>query len=82
MNIERVFKTILGEDAWQRHLACKQAYAEDCQRFEAMTDAQLAETAAIYLHNCERVRWSRGEPVYDAVMAHNIVPEMIRRLRD
>lgn len=82
MNIERVFKTILGEDAWARHLACEQAYQEDCAKFQSMTNEQLAEEAARYLHHCERIRWSRGEPVYDAVMQHNIIPEMIARLRD
>lgn len=80
--IEKVFRSTFGEDAWQQHLGREQNYAEDCAKFEAMTDSELAETAQRFLHNCERPKWSRGDPVYDAVMAHNILPEMIRRLRD
>ncbi len=79
---EKVFRSVMGEDAWAKHLGCEQNYAEDCAKFAAMTDEQLAETAQRYLGHCERPRWSRGEPVYDAVMVHNILPELIRRLRD
>lgn len=82
MNIERIFKTVLGEDEWQMHLAREQAFKEDCAKFESMTDAQLAEAASYFLRHCERPRWDRGEPVYDGIMAHNIIPEMIKRLRD
>jgi hypothetical protein len=80
--MERVMASVLGPDAVARHQACEANYAADCVKFAAMTDEQLAETAAYYLHHCERCRFSRGEPVYDAVMAHNLIPEMIRRLRD
>ena len=80
--VEKVFRSVMGEDAWQRHLGREQNYREDCAKFEAMTDEQLAETAQRYMDHCERPRWSRGEPVYDAVMWHNILPEFIKRLRD
>lgn len=80
--VEKVFRSAMGEDAWQRHLGCEQNYRDDCARFEAMTDAELAETAQRYLHNCQRPEWSRGTPVYDAVMIYNILPELIKRLRD
>lgn len=80
--MEKVFRSTLGEDAWQRHLGEEKNYAEDCAKFEAMTDAALAETVQRYLSNCERPRWPRGTPVYDAVMWHNLIPEMVKRLRD
>lgn len=80
--VEKVFRSCFGEDAWQRHLGCEQNYKEDCEKFAAMTDAELAETAQHYLNHCERPRWSRGEPVYDAMMVYNILPELIKRLRD
>jgi hypothetical protein len=80
--IEKVFRSTLGDSAWEKHLGQEQNYKEDCERFAAMTDEQLAETVARYLHNCQRPDWPRGTPVYDAVMWHNLIPEMMKRLRD
>jgi hypothetical protein len=80
--MEKVFRSTLGEGAWQQHLGREANFKEDEAKFAAMTNEALAETVALYLRNCERPRWSRGEPVYDAVMVHNLIPEMIRRLRD
>lgn len=80
--MEKVFRSTLGEDAWQRHLGCERNHAEECAKLSAMTDEQLAEYASEIWRNCERPRWSRGEPVYDAMMAHAIIPELIARLRD
>jgi len=78
----KVARSIFTPDALARHEGLEANYAEDCKKFAAMTDEQLAETVAYFLHHCERPRWSRGEPVYDAVMWHNLIPEMMRRLRD
>lgn len=78
----KVFRAHFGDDAYQRHLGCEQNYKEDCEKFAAMPDAMLAETVERYLQNCERPRWARGEPVYDGIMWHNLIPEMIKRLRD
>ena len=78
----RVMETLMGPDAWSRYQACEKAFREDNQKFSQMTNEQLAETAQYYLHNCERPRWSRGEPVYDAIMVYSILPELIKRLRD
>lgn len=80
--MEKVFRSTLGEDAYQRHLGCEQNFKEDSEKFAAMPDAELAEKVQYYLSHCERPRWPRGEPVYDAVMWHNLIPEMIKRLRD
>ena len=82
VDADRIFRTLMGESAWEEHLACERAHEEDAARFATMTDAQLAEEAARYLRNCRPCEWPRGTPVYDAVMAHVIVPEMIARLRD
>jgi hypothetical protein len=79
---DKVFRSLMGESARAEHLANEANYLEDCREFAAMPDAQLAERAQRYLDNSERPRWPRGTPVYDAVMAYTIVPEMIRRLRD
>lgn len=80
--IEKVFRSTFGDDAWQRHLGCEQNYKEDCEKFAAMTNEQLAESAMYYLSQMQRCNWPRGTPVYDAVMQHNILPELIKRLRD
>ena len=80
--IDRVFRTILNPDEKAALEARLKAHKQDQDRFAAMTDAQLAETAQHYFNHCERPRWLAGEPVYDAIMAHVIIPEMIRRLRD
>jgi len=80
--VEKVFRSVMGEDAWQKHLGCEQNYEEDCAKFEAMTNKQLAEATQRYLNHCQRPEWPQGTPVYDAVMWHNLIPEMIRRLRD
>lgn len=80
--IEKVLRSTFGEDEYQRHLGHEQNYKEDCEKFSAMPDAELAETVQRYLHHCQRIDWPRGSPVYDAVMWHNLIPEMIKRLRD
>lgn len=79
---EKVFRSVMGEDAWAQHLGREQNFKEDCEKFAAMTNEQLAEAAQHYLNHCQRPDWPRGTPVYDAVMVHNILPELIKRLRD
>lgn len=80
--MEKVFRSTLGNDAWQQHLGREQNHKEECAKLAAMTNEQLAEYASEIWRNCERPRWARGEPVYDSIMAHNIIPELIARLRD
>lgn len=80
--VDRVMRTVLNRDIMARARELEAAYQADCVKFEAMNDDQLAETVAYYLKNCQRPDWPRGTPVYDAVMWHNLIPEMIKRLRD
>lgn len=80
--MEKVFRSVLGDSAWEKHVGEEQNYQEDCAKFEAMTNEQLAESASYYLSQMERPKWPRGTPVYDAVMHHNILPELIKRIRD
>ena len=55
-------------------------FDKDVAAHKAMSDEELAETTAYYLHNCERPRWNKGVPVYDGVVWHVILPELLRRL--
>ena len=79
---DRVARSIFTDDQLAAMEGRRKNHEEDCARFATMTDAQLAEEATRFLSNCERCRWQAGEPVYDAVVWHAILPEMIRRLRD
>lgn len=63
---------------WQR-----KAFERDTAEYRAMTNVELAERAEYCLKNCEfPYRWQPGEPVYDGAMAHVVIPELIRRLKD
>jgi hypothetical protein len=55
-------------------------FDKDVAEHRAMRDEELAETTAYYLHNCERSRWREGDLVYDGVVWHVILPELLRRL--
>lgn len=50
-------------------------------RFGAMSDQELQERAQYFLDNCATPKWRPGDPVYDAVVWHVILPELIRRLK-
>jgi len=80
--VSRVMDTLLNPDAKARVEALKKAHEADVAKFSALPDAALAEEAAKCLRNCSPCRFSRGEPVYDAIMEYVIIPEMISRLRD
>ena len=79
--IEKVFRTVLGDDAWQQHLACEQSFKEDNEEMAKLTDAELADKCQKFLDQCSPCRWPRGTPVYDAVLEYSIMPEMIARLK-
>lgn len=79
---EKVFRSLFSDSEWERHLGNERNYQEDCEKFAAMTDEQLAERAQYHLSQMQQPSWPRGTPVYDAVMYHNILPELIKRLRD
>lgn len=59
---------------------------KDNETHAAMSDAELAERAEYYMGNTAGgvlgVKWLPGENVYDAVVVHTIIPEMLKRLRE
>lgn len=60
----------------------KEAFEKDKAEFAALSNAELADRLEYYMKNCSfQHQWQPGEPVYDGVVAHVVIPEMIRRLR-
>lgn len=78
---DKVNRTIFTKDQQERIRALEQNYQDDVAKFACMPDVELAAAAELYLKQCRPSGFVRGEPVYDAVMEHVIIPEMIRRLR-
>jgi len=73
----------LSPEARQRIEWLRRAFEEDVAECRGMTVEQLCERAEYYLNNCEfKFRYQPGEPVYDGVVAHVVIPELIRRLRE
>lgn len=79
---DSVFATILNPDKQAAAQARLQSHKEYVAEFALLANEALAEKAQYYLDNCEQCRFPKGEPVYDAVMQHVIIPELIARLRD
>ncbi len=51
-------------------------------RFCAMSNEELQERAEYYLSQCAGpLQHLKGKPVYDSVMWHVIIPELLRRLK-
>lgn len=80
--VDRVLSTLLNPDERAAIEACRKQHEADVAQHAAMSDAELAERAAYYLTQIPEPRSPKGTPVYDTVMHHVILPEMIRRLRD
>lgn len=70
------FKKLLSAEARDR----LEYHARERDRWLAMGDREFVEHAIHTLHNCDRSRQRKGDPVYDATMDHIVIPEMIRRL--
>lgn len=77
------FLSRLSPEARARVESQRKNFEEDVAEFRAMPIEQLCERAAYFLKNCEFAhRYQPGEPVYDGAMAHVVIPELIRRLRE
>lgn len=79
--VNRVMGTILNPDVQAARKTREEAYQQDVEKFKAMADVDLAEAVEYYQKNSQPGRWPRGTPVYDSVMEHVLIPEMVKRLR-
>lgn len=76
------FLRFLSPEARARVEAMRTAHAQDVAEVRSMSNEQLCEKTAYYLSQTEFAhRWQPGEPVYDGVIAHVIIPELMRRVR-
>jgi len=72
------FSKYLSDEAKQR-----MAHHEDeVKQHREMPLEELVTKVDYYLMNYTRCQWLPGEPVYDAVMWHTLIPEMLRRLKN
>ncbi len=63
--------------------ARQKAHAKDVAEVRAMDDEKLCERATYYLsQSAFPHQFQPGEPVYDGAIAHVIIPELIRRVRE
>lgn len=77
---DQVNRSIFTKDQIEANAGRLKNFTEYQARFAGMTDEQLAKAASYYLGNAARCEWLPGEPVYDGILQHNIIPEMISRL--
>lgn len=71
----------LSPEAQARIESQRKNFEKDVAEFQAMTNEQLIERVEYFIKNCEFPRrWQPGEPVYDGVIAHVIIPELLRRI--
>lgn len=74
------FRSLLTDEQ-RRKIALRDAmYAEQRRRFASMTNDNLTASARYYMGQMRDITWKPGEPVYDAVFWHVIIPEMLKRL--
>ena len=60
----------------------RRAHEGDVAEARAMSNEELCAKTEYYLANCDfPYRWQPGEPVYDGVVAHVIIPELVRRIK-
>lgn len=60
----------------------RQNYERDVAEARALSNEELCERTTYYLSQSQFAhQWLPGEPVYDGVIAHVIIPEMMRRLK-
>lgn len=76
------FLRFVSPEVRARIEARRASHERDIAEVRAMDDKTLCETTERYLANCQfPFQWQPGEPVYDGVVAHVIIPELVRRLR-
>ena len=61
----------------------KTRHARDVAEFQRLTVDELIEKTTYYLKNAQfPLQYQPGEPVYDGVIAHVVIPELLRRLKE
>ena len=76
------FTKHLSPEAQARVESNRRNFEKDVAEFNAMDDAALCERVEYFMKNCEFPhRFQPGEPVYDGVIAHVVIPELLRRIR-
>lgn len=72
----------LSPEARERIERQRQAHERDVAETRELSNEALCERTEYYLKNCQFPhQWQPGEPVYDGVIAHVIIPELLRRVR-
>jgi hypothetical protein len=80
MNFRELRKRKMTPEAWAEVEKWEEAATENKIKFANMTNETLVASAQYYISQCEPVRWAPGVPVYDATLAHFILPELMRRV--
>lgn len=76
------FLKFLSPEARARVESRRHNHQKDVNEVRAMSNDELVEKTKQYLAQCEfPYRWLPGEPIYDGVVAHVIIPELMRRLK-
>lgn len=61
--------------------ANRAAFVEQQTKYANLNNESLIASAKLYMRNCVKPRHIEpGIPVYDSVMWHVVIPELIRRL--
>ena len=71
------FKLTLSQEGRDR---LDRAEAQRIQ-WREMTDQELGKQLESYMNNSEPPKWQAGDNVYDAVLWHIALPEVIKRLK-
>lgn len=72
----------MSPEAKARYESRKRNFEKDVAEFKVMSAEQLVERVEYFMKNCEFPgRYQPGEPVYDGVIAHVIIPELLRRVK-
>jgi len=75
------FLRFLSPEQRARIKAREDAYARDVAEARKLSNEELAEKTKYYLSQAQFAHaWLPGEPVYDGVIAHVIIPELLRRI--
>jgi len=62
--------------------ARSQHFEKDVAEFAALSNEELADKIVYFMKNCEFPgRYQPGDPVYDGVIAHVVIPKVVKRLR-
>ena len=74
------FTRILTEEQRRTLSFRNDLYAEQNRHAKLLTDENLVATVRYYMGQMSEPRWKPGEPVYDGVLWHVMIPELLLRL--